>query len=102
MFVYAHWPVNGHPYMQPFHKQEKAIEHAFSRLISYVANDKRNYGNKNMPRELTLVQVGLERLSNDKTIENIAKLIALYEDYVRVANGRSSPYHEIRDVKIVE
>lgn len=104
MWLYAHWSTNGSTYVQPFHKEEKAVEHAFMRLHSYVANDLRNYGNKNMPKELTMVKLELERLDSafEKTVDNARRLIRMYEDYMRLVLGRQSAYHDIREVKIVE
>jgi hypothetical protein len=102
MWVYAYWDTNGSAYIQPFHRQEKAAEHAFTRIAGYVARDMRNYGNKNMPRELSLVKVELDKLERDKTLENAIKLITMYEDYAGLVIGQRSACHEIRDVKMVE
>jgi hypothetical protein len=102
MWVYAHWDNGGQAYIQPFHKQEKAAEHAFTRVSSYVARDMRNYGNKNMPRELSLVKVELDNLEGCRSFENALKVIAMYEDYMGLIVGQRSPCHGIRDVKMVE
>ena len=102
MWIYAHWNTNGSTYIQPFHRQDKAAEHAFSRIASYVASDTRSYGNKNMPKELTMLKVEMDRLADAKTMDNAMKIIAMYEEYLQLVVGQVSPYHDIRDVKMVE
>jgi site-specific recombinase len=101
MWIYAHWQANGTGYLMPFHKQEKAADHAFSRLHSQIAHEVRNYTNKTMPKELTELKLAIEQCDGNRTVENAKKIIDMYERFLRIV-GNASMHHSLEDIKLVE
>jgi adenine-specific DNA methylase len=115
MFVYAHWTREGHQHLQAFNKAERAADYAYNQINNYVAHEERNYGPyadggvvgrgqhvRERPAELNAVRAKLEELKNEKTLEQVQKLIGLYEDYCRHVVGQESPLHAIKDIAVVE
>jgi hypothetical protein len=108
MYVYAHWTGNGHQTLQAFNKADRAAEYGYNQIAAYVQHEERNYGSgyggttRELPPELIAVKKLLEELKAERTIEQVQKLIDLYEDYCRHIVGQESPLHAIKDIPVVE
>lgn len=112
MFVYAHWMKDGHQQLQAFNKPDAAATYAYNQIAAYISQEERHYAGpsvlapsreaRDMPPELTAVKTMLEELKEKRTLEQVQKLIELYEEFCRHVVGQESPLHAIQDIPVVE